>query len=92
MAIWFWGLDFGYGLTEDDKEAVKPWNEAFAAFIKGDDPQWKNKTIKDMTRLRSDGSTDVWTDDQWNEGLKVSDLLRQVSLGDGLIGWIRGRL
>ena len=92
MAIWFWGLDFGNGLTENDKQAVTPWNKAFAAFVKGDDPEWRTKTIKDTRRLRSDGSTDVWSDDQWDEGLKVWDLVRHASLGDGLIGWIRGML
>lgn len=71
MAIWFYGLDFGSGLSDEDKVAVKPWIKAFANFVKGEDPQWGTRTIKGMKRLKSDGSTDVWIDDQWEQGLDV---------------------
>ena len=91
MAIWFWGLDYGSGLSDEDKEVVRPWNKAFAAFVKGEDPVWGTSTIKEMKRLRSDGQTDIWVDDQWEEGLKMWDLVN----GDtpaGIVGWIRSKL
>ena len=91
MAIWFWGLDYGSGLSKEDKEAVKPWNQGFAKFIKGEDPEWGTSSIKDMRRLRHDGSTDIWVDDRWAEGLKVWDLVNGND-GSGLIGWIKARL
>lgn len=94
VAIWFYGLDYGddgQGLTDSDKEAVKPWNKAFADFVKGDDPQWGTSDVREMKRLRSDGKTDVWVDDRWDKGLKVWDLVNGDQ-GAGFIGWIKARL
>jgi carboxylesterase type B len=90
LAIWFWGLGWGDGLTEDDKEILAPWNQAFADFVKGDIPQWKAHDIKQMQRLRADGQTDVCTDIGWDEGLRVWKLVN----GDdaGIIGWLRSKL
>lgn len=73
MAIWFWYPD----LTSKDKQILKPWNEAFAKFVKGEDLAWGTKQVTDMKRLRSDGQTDVWTDDRWEEGLHGWKLVNQ---------------
>lgn len=91
LAIWFWGLDFGDGLSESDKNAVRPWIQAFAAFVRGNVPQWGTNSVKEMRRLRSDGKTDVFVDDQWERGLEVWDLVNG-NAQSGIIGWIRARL
>lgn len=91
MGIWFWGLDYGSGLSDEDKEAVRTWNEDFAAFVKGEDPSWGTSTIKEMRRLRSDGKTDVWIDDQWEEGLRVWNLVNGEA-ATGIVGWIKSKL
>ena len=91
MAIWYWGLDYGSGLSDEDKEVLRPWNKAFAAFVRGEDADWGASSIKEMKRLRSDGKTDIWIDDQWEEGLKVWDLVNGDASA-GLVGWIRSKL
>ncbi|KAK8082547.1 hypothetical protein PG996_001328 [Apiospora saccharicola] len=77
MAIWFWYP----GLTNEDKRILKPWNEALAAFIRGDDIEWDTKGVKEARRLTNDGKTDVWTDDRWEEGIHVWQLLNGESAG-----------
>lgn len=91
MAIWFWGLDYGEGLSEKDKDILKTWNEGFAAFVKGEDPTWGTAGIMDMKRLKADGETDVWQDNQWDKGLEVWDLVNG-SKASGLVGWIKSKL
>ncbi|KAK7924165.1 hypothetical protein PG985_006219 [Apiospora marii] len=71
MAIWFWYP----GLTKEDKRILKPWNEALAAFVRGDDVEWGTEGVKEARRLRNDGRTDVWTDNRWEEGLHIWQLL-----------------
>ncbi|KAK6843049.1 hypothetical protein PG987_003909 [Apiospora arundinis] len=71
MAIWFWYP----GLTNEDKQILKPWNEAMAAFIHGDDVKWGTNGVREAKRLRSDGKTDVWDDNRWEEGVHVWKLL-----------------
>ena len=91
IGIWFWGLDYGSGLDDEDKEIVKPWNKALGAFVNGANPEWGTSVVKDMRRLRSDGKTDIWTDDRWEEGLKVWDLVNGDGL-TGLVGWVKSKL
>ena len=81
MSIWFWGLDYGDGLLDVEKKLLKQWNEAFASFVHGEDVEWGTSKIKNMKRLRSDGQTDVWTDDRWDEGLKVWDMINGSKSG-----------
>lgn len=90
IAIWFWGSDFGDGLLDDEKKLLEPWNKAFASFVHGDDPAWGTKNVRDMKRLRSDGKTDIWIDDQWEEGIKVWNFVN--GSGSGLGGWIKAKL
>ncbi|KAI5359596.1 putative carboxylesterase, type B, carboxylesterase type B, active, alpha/Beta hydrolase [Septoria linicola] len=90
MAIWFWGLDYGEGLTDEEKEVLRPWNEAFAAFVKGETVTWGTADVKEMMRLRSDGVTDVWVDDRWDEGIKIWDAVNGDA-ASGLLGWLRSK-
>lgn len=71
MSIWFMGLDCENGLEENEKQILKPWNQAFAAFVRGHDVEWGTRHVKEMLRLRADGVTDVWIDDRWDEGVSV---------------------
>ena len=91
MGIWFHGLDYGDGLTDQEKQLLKSWNEGFAAFVKGEDARWGTANVKDMKRLRSDGDTDVWQDDRWDAGLEVWDIVNG-SNPTGLVGWLRSKL
>ncbi len=78
MSIWFWGLDYdnGRGLTDKDKAVIHPWNAAFAAFVKGENPQWgTDRGVEYVKRLRSDGEIDIWKDDRWRAGLTVWNMV-----------------
>ncbi|KAF2170200.1 hypothetical protein M409DRAFT_51947 [Zasmidium cellare ATCC 36951] len=89
MSIWFWGLEDG--LTDDEKKILATWNENFADFVKGNKVNWGTTKVTDMLRLRDDGETDIWTDDRWEEGLKVWDAVNGQA-GAGLLGWVRSKL
>ncbi|KAM3425153.1 Carboxylic ester hydrolase [Cercospora zeina] len=91
MGIWFWGLDYGDGLTDEEKRLLKPWNQAFAAFVKGDEVSWGTRNVQEMLRLRDDGKTDIWTDDRWDEGLQVWNAVNGDT-SSGLLGWLRSKL
>lgn len=91
IAIWFWGLYFGDGLTDEEKKILQPWNAAFAAFVKAEQPKWGTSHVREMLRLREDGETDIWTDDQWEQGLKVWDAINGQE-GGGVLGWIKSKM
>ncbi|KAI0168583.1 Alpha/Beta hydrolase protein [Pestalotiopsis sp. NC0098] len=72
MAIWFWHP----GLTEEEKQVLRPWNKAFAQFVHGDVVEWGTNAWSDIKRLRPDGKTDVLkVDERWDEGLHMWKLL-----------------
>ncbi|EXJ83635.1 hypothetical protein A1O1_07259 [Capronia coronata CBS 617.96] len=75
VAIWFWGTDTSKGLTSQEKSWLGAWNKEFAAFVEGKSVHWGPTRPKEMRRWRSDGETDVWEDDRWEEGLEVWELL-----------------
>lgn len=79
LAIWFWGLDYGDGLTEDEKAMLETWNEGFAAFVKGEDVDWGTSTTTHMRRLTAEGPTDTWEDDQWQKGLALWNVVNSTS-------------
>lgn len=91
MTIWFWGLEYGGGLTDEEKTVLRPWNQAFADFVKGDKVKWGTTKVKEMLRLREDGETDIWVDDRWEEGINVWDAVNGQA-GSGLLGWVRSKL
>lgn len=69
--IWFWNR----GLTAQEKEMLKPWNQALSAFINGEEVHWGTRGVKEAKRLRNDGKTDIWADTMWEEGQHVWRLL-----------------
>ncbi|KAK5108329.1 hypothetical protein LTR62_008425 [Meristemomyces frigidus] len=71
MDIWFWGGGHGEGLQGDEKVVLRFWNEAFAGFVRGEDVVWPCSDVREVLRLRSDGVTDVWWDERWEEGCEV---------------------
>jgi carboxylesterase type B len=75
VSIWFWGTDYNPGMTDQEKEWLRGWNEGFAAFVKGDTVNWGPTKPRDMRRWRTDGETDVWEDDMWEQGLEVWNLV-----------------
>jgi carboxylesterase type B len=92
MDIWFYGMESKDGLTEEEKVLLKPWNEAFARFVKGDgmEGHWGTKGVKEMLRLRQDGGTDIWIDDRWEEGVECWKAVNTTR--GGLWSWVRSRL
>lgn len=78
MSIWLWGLECANGLTDEEKGILKPWNEAFAAFVRGDEMKWGTRNVHEMLRLRADGETDVWSDDRWDEGIRLWNHVNQA--------------
>ena len=83
-------MDYGDGLLDSEKKLLEPWNRGFASFVHGEDVDWGTENIRDMKRLTADGETDIWTDDQWEEGLQVWDFIN--GSGSGLGGWIKPKL
>jgi carboxylesterase type B len=75
VPIWFWGTDFKSGMTDQEKNWLSSWNEGFAAFVNGDTVNWGPTKPKEMRRWRSDGETDIWVDELWEQGLEVWDLV-----------------
>lgn len=71
MAIWFWGNGWEKGLTEQEKEVVRPLNEVFARFVGGEEVEWSVTGPKSMFRLGGDGVVDMWEDEEWDRGLEV---------------------
>jgi hypothetical protein len=92
MDIWFYGMDSRDGLTEEEKAVLRPWNEAFARFVRGEemDGQWKTKDVRQMVRLREDGVTDVWVDNRWQEGVQCWKAVNEST--GGWWTWVRSKL
>lgn len=64
-------MDYGKGLTSEERNEIRPWVNAFAAFVKGEAVTWKASKSNEMQRLRADGTTDAWVDERWDEGLRL---------------------
>lgn len=79
LAVWWFGLDFGDGLTEAEKREVKTWIEGFAAFVKGEDVRWGGSKPWTMRRLTAAGQTDVVLDDRWQQGLALWEVVNGSS-------------
>jgi len=54
---------------------LQGWNKGFAAFVRGDAVEWGPTNPNEMRRWRSDGGTDVWEDELWEEGLEMWDIV-----------------
>nr|AMB48855.1 carboxylesterase [Fusarium camptoceras] len=76
VPIWFWGANSS-GLTKEEKTWLEGWNKGFASFVKGEETAWGPNHYKEMRRWRSDGETDVWIDNKWEEGLDLWNVLNK---------------
>jgi len=75
VPIWLWGSDFPGGLTDEEMVWLGDWNEQFARFVSGEEANWGTKSPKDVRRWKSDGETDIWEDDMWEQGVEVWNLV-----------------
>ena len=75
VSIWFWGAGFSGGLTGEEKEMLRGWNERWAAFVRGEDTGWGPVEARGMRRWRADGGTDVWEDDRYEAGPVIWELV-----------------
>ena len=91
MAIWFWGLNYGDGLTTEEQEILRPWNAAVAAFVNGEDLAWGTTKIEEMIRLGEDGKTELWHDDRWQEGVEVWDVVNGSGT-TGTLTWLKSKM
>jgi hypothetical protein len=82
IPIWLWGFDSARGLTDQEKGCLRGWNEEFAAFVRGEVVEWGPTRPKEMRRWRSDGMTDVWEDELWEQGLEMWDLVHGDEAAD----------
>lgn len=80
LAIWLWGNRAdGKGLTDAEKMQVKPFVEGFWEFLRsGEVPGWKAKSPLEVTRLKSDGRTDIWKDNDWERSIDLWNVLMQM--------------
>lgn len=76
IPIWLWGCGYEGGLTSQEKEWLRGWNECFAAFVNGDAVSWGPAKPKEVRRWRSDGETDIWEDSLW-EGVAFWRLVNE---------------
>ena len=81
LGIWFFGE--GEQLTPPEKRIVKEsFLNLLAKFLKGEEVRWGTSSsyadIRNVRRLRHDGSIDIWRDDLWEKGLTVWSVLRKA--------------
>ncbi|KAE8344285.1 hypothetical protein BDV24DRAFT_172154 [Aspergillus arachidicola] len=76
--IWWWGN--GSVLQADEKSMIKSaFIEPLTKFVHGEsDIGWGTKSHREMRKLRSDGSVEIWQDGLWDEALRVWKALRAV--------------
>lgn len=81
LGIWFFGE--GEQLTSPEKRIVKEgFLNLLAGFLKGEKIHWGtgngSANIRNMRRLRHDGSVDIWRDELWTKALAVWTVLRKA--------------
>lgn len=72
LYMWLWGN--GQTLEEYEKPLVKKaLVDPLAKFIRGDyrDMKWGTSSVKEVRRMRKDGSVDIWEDRMWSYGVTV---------------------
>jgi len=79
IAIWLWGNGIGDGLLEAEKPIVAAMLKPFAAFLEGKKVDWGADAGKgEIRRLTAEGKVDVWEDGDWERGLEVWRISREV--------------
>ncbi|GKU07709.1 triacylglycerol lipase v precursor [Fusarium langsethiae] len=85
IPIWLWGAGYEGGLSDQEKEWLKGWNEGLAQFVNGDEVNWGTAKVNEVRRWRNDGETDVVEDELWEDGIAFWKLVNS-SNGDDLAG------
>lgn len=85
VAMWFWGN--GLVLEEEEKQIVsEALIEPLARFVRGEeDVRWHatgEEGIRQVRRLRPDGSVDIWRDEMWEQGVRVWEAVRKAQSGE----------
>lgn len=82
-SVWFFGD--GAKLDEHEQEvAKKAYVDNLARFVRGEEIRdtWETKNVREMRRLKADGSVDCWSDDRWDEGIALwKELMRVGAVG-----------
>ncbi|BFZ59943.1 hypothetical protein YB2330_000965 [Saitoella coloradoensis] len=74
-AVWWFGKRLG--LTTLEEKAVKAWLVLVRKFIHGEQTdEWGCSNVRAYRQLRSDGVIAVKEDEQWEEMMRLSDVLR----------------
>ena len=84
IPVWLWGFDLALGLTDEEKGWLRGWNEGLAAFVGGNVVEWGPTEAKEMRRWRSDGETDVWEDEMWEQGVEVWNVVQAEDVDAGM--------
>lgn len=74
MAVWFWGNGMGGGLAEEEKGTARGFLEPFWRFLKGEEgweEGWHTDGVKEVRRLRQDGSVECGLDEDWERAMGV---------------------
>ncbi|KAB8342888.1 hypothetical protein FH972_022485 [Carpinus fangiana] len=77
ISVWFWGKGVGEGLREDEKDKVRPWVEALAKYVKGEeDIGWGCVGARQVRKLTSEGQTIIEDDTELQKGLELWEAVR----------------
>ena len=81
LGIWFFGE--GEQLTPPEKRIIREgFLNLLAGFLRGEKIRWGANSdcasIRDVRRLRHDGSIDIWYDELWEKALAVWSVLRKA--------------
>ncbi|KAL1985246.1 hypothetical protein VTN96DRAFT_8162 [Rasamsonia emersonii] len=77
-AMWFWGD--GAVLEDEEKPIVRSaLIDPLVRFVRGESEMgWNTQGVRQVRRLRPDGTVDVWEDIMWERGQRVWSALQEV--------------
>lgn len=81
LSIWFFGDGRGDGLTAQEKGLTQSFVLGpMDAFLGGEniDQAWGTSSVREVRRLKPDGTVDIWQDDMWDKGVQQWEELRRA--------------